>query len=97
MPNTFWFAIPNGGGRSAIEGAILKATGVRPGTPDMCFIHDGQPFFLELKAPGGRPTGHQLDAIAQITAAGGQARITVGVDEALEVLQGWGLLRGKAS
>ena len=52
----YWFAIPNGGYRSAVEAKILKGTGVRPGTPDLGFVHNGKPFFLELKAEGGHPS-----------------------------------------
>ena len=35
-PDTRIFAIPNGGGRSASQGAALKAEGVTPGVPDLC-------------------------------------------------------------
>lgn len=54
------FAIPNGGARSEITGAILRREGVRAGTPDV-FIPvpvvrpDGTVsggLFLELKRPG---------------------------------------------
>ena len=30
------YAIPNGGARNAITGALLKAEGVKPGVPDLC-------------------------------------------------------------
>ena len=93
----FWYAIGNGGYRRKIEAAIMRSTGVRAGTPDMGFVYQGQAYFIEIKSPGGRPSAHQLDAIAQITAAGGQARVCVGVDETLQCLEGWKLLRGKAS
>jgi len=36
FPELRWlFAIPNGGGRSAIQGARLKAEGVKPGVSDL--------------------------------------------------------------
>ena len=35
-PDTRIFAIPNGGGRSASQGASLKAEGVQAGVPDLC-------------------------------------------------------------
>ena len=35
-PDTRIFAIPNGGGRSASQGAALKAEGVQAGVPDLC-------------------------------------------------------------
>jgi hypothetical protein len=48
---TYWFHPANGGARTAIEGAILKACGVRAGTPDLILIKDGKTFGL-LKARG---------------------------------------------
>ena len=41
-PNTYWFSIPNGGARSAIEAKIMQGTGTRKGCPDMCFIATGR-------------------------------------------------------
>ena len=45
---------PGGGARTAIEGAIMKACGVRAGTPDLILIRGGKTFGLELKAGNGR-------------------------------------------
>lgn len=46
-----WTAIPNGGKRSAITGAILKAEGVKAGFPDVAIL---EPFHIwgEAKACG---------------------------------------------
>jgi hypothetical protein len=93
----FWFAIPNGGFRTKIEAAIMKATGTRAGVPDMCFIHEGRVYFLECKADGGRPTEHQLKAISDINDAGGYAVIGCGLDRCLQVLERWGLLMGRTA
>jgi hypothetical protein len=49
VPNTTYLHVPNGGGRSAIEGAILKGQGVKPGCPDILIWSHGKPFALELK------------------------------------------------
>jgi hypothetical protein len=93
-PGVFWYAVPNGGVRSKVEAAIMKATGTRPGVPDLAFLHDGQAYFLEVKSEDGRPTEHQLKAIADINEAGGYAVIGCGLDRCLEILERWGLLRG---
>jgi hypothetical protein len=58
--STYWFHPANGGARTAIEGAILKACGVRAGTPDLILIKDGKTFGLELQGkwwPRQRGTG----------------------------------------
>ena len=92
----YWYAIPNGGWRSQAEAAIMKGTGTRPGTPDLGFVYQGRPYFLEIKADEGRsPTEAQLTAIADINAAGGFACIGIGADGCLKILETWGLLQGK--
>jgi hypothetical protein len=93
-PGLFWYAIPNGGVRSKVEAAIMKATGTRPGVPDLAFLHEGRAYFLEVKAEDGRASEHQLKAIADINDAGGYAVIGCGLDRCLQILERWGLLRG---
>jgi hypothetical protein len=93
----FMFAVPNGGFRRPIEGAILKATGTVAGVPDTIWIKDGQVFALELKAPGGRATEAQLATIAAMEAAGAYCCVAEGLDRALACLEAWGLLRGHAA
>jgi hypothetical protein len=95
--NMFWFSIPNGGHRRPVEAAIMKATGTRPGVPDMAFIHEGRIHFLEIKTEVGRPTEHQLKAISDINDAGGFAVIGCGLDRCLQILERWGILKGCSS
>jgi hypothetical protein len=90
---TYWFHPANGGARTAIEGAILKACGVRAGTPDLILIKDGKTFGLELKANGGRASEAQAQAHQE--AAGAEVAVAVGIDDALAQLERWQLLRGR--
>jgi hypothetical protein len=85
---------PNGGKRNAVEAARFEAMGVRPGVSDLVAVHDGRIFALELKAPGGRPTVAQLEFLADMERAGAFTCVAEGLDRALAVLEGWGLLRG---
>jgi hypothetical protein len=48
-PGVFAFHVPNGGWRSRVEGAILKAIGTVAGVPDLIWIKNGQVYGLELK------------------------------------------------
>ena len=66
---------------------------MRPGVPDVIAFHRGQVYAIELKTKGGRVTDAQLQAIEDIRAAGGHAQICQGLDDALAVLEEWGLLR----
>ena len=45
----FCFAIPNGGRRDLITGAVLKREGVLAGSPDLVIILPNQIYFVELK------------------------------------------------
>jgi hypothetical protein len=95
-PGTFMFAVPNGGARSPIEAAIMKATGTVAGVPDTIWIRDGKVYGLEIKTEAGKPTRAQLDTIAAMEAAGAYCCIAYGLDRCLQVLEGWGLLKGRS-
>jgi hypothetical protein len=85
----------NGGYRTAAEAAIFKGLGVRPGASDLLLWHEGRSFALELKAEGGRTTEAQRQFLADMKAAGAFAGVAVGLDDALAILEGWQLLRGR--
>lgn len=56
------FAVPNGGKRNAITGAILKREGVKAGVPDICIVRAGGSIaFLEVKAPQGTLSNSQKE------------------------------------
>ena len=67
--------------------------GVVAGVPDVIAVRDGRTCALELKAPGGRLTDNQ-----RATHSDDQGRCSVAVadnlDDALDLLEGWELLRG---
>jgi hypothetical protein len=90
----FAFHCPNGGYRRPIEGAILKGLGVVAGVPDIIAIKDGRTYALELKAPGGRLTDNQLATHNNLTRAGVHVAVADNLDDALRLLEGWGMLRG---
>jgi hypothetical protein len=96
-PGVFAFHPANGGFRKPIEAAILKGLGVVAGVPDVIMIHEGRCYAIEIKAPGGRATPKQLEAIAAMEAAGAYCCIAEGLDEAIAVLESWQLLKGRAS
>ena len=77
-----WFHVPNGGRRSPVEAAIFNGLGVRAGVSDLILLHDGRAFALELKTERGRPTAAQIQFISEFRAAGGEASIANGLDQA---------------
>jgi hypothetical protein len=94
-----WFAhVPNGGYRTAIEGAIFRSLGVVAGTPDLLLIHAGKVYGLELKAAKGRwLSTAQIRTQEQMRLAGAIVATAVGIDQALAQLEVWGLLRPNLS
>lgn len=89
-----WFAVPNGGHRHIAEANRLKAEGVRPGTPDLCFmLPEGKVAWLEMKTTKGTlgPSQKTFREIAnRLGHLWGMAR---SVDEAIALLKQWGVLR----
>ena len=56
-----WYYRTYGGGRT------------KRGLPDLCVVLAGRAVFIELKAPGGKPTAIQLHRCREIEKAGGVA------------------------
>lgn len=59
LPGAIVFAVPNGGARNKITGAIMKGEGVRAGAPDLILCYRGKIAFLEVKAPKGSLSASQ--------------------------------------
>jgi hypothetical protein len=94
VPGLVFLHPANGGARRPIEAAIFSGLGVRAGASDLLLWHAGKSFALELKPPGGRATEAQLEFLADMERAGAFTCLAEGLDRALSVLEGWGLLRG---
>lgn len=90
-------AIPNGGARSTVTGARLKAEGVRPGVPDLFFAHPSASghhgLWIEMKrASSGRLSPEQRAFLRDIRAAGYCAVIAYTWIEAARIIcqyAGW--------
>jgi len=85
--------VPNGGARSALEGAILKGQGVRPGWPDYALhLPRGSWHGLvgELKSDdGAKPDDEQLDILTRLHRAGYCAQVWFGFEDAQKQLLGY--------
>ena len=90
-----WFAVPNGGKRNVREAARMKRMGVTAGVADIILLHNGKFFALELKALTGRISESQRAFLMAVDSAGGVCYVAYGIDEALRVLESWGLINPK--
>ena len=83
------FAIPNGGHRNVVVAGKLKAEGVRPGIPDLCFPEARGGYFglwIEMKVRPNRPSPEQIQHIDQLNADGYLAVICWSAEEAQALL-----------
>lgn len=77
-PGVEYWHTPNGGTRNAVEGARLKATGVKPGIHDILFLRPtqftegvfGLLFGMEWKKPGGVLSAAQKEMHPRLIRAG---------------------------
>jgi hypothetical protein len=81
----------NGGTRDIREAVALKKMGVLAGASDLLLWHQGNSFALELKSSGGRLSDAQRDFLARFNEAGGHSACAEGLDQALAVLDAWGI------
>lgn len=91
---TYLVAIPNGGARSAVTGALLKAEGVRAGFPDLIFTYPTKNFhglFIEMKAPTktARVSEAQKVWLKRLSDVGYQTAVCYGFDEARNVIKSY--------
>ncbi len=84
---TFFFAVPNGGWRSATEAAIFRGQGVKAGVSDLIIIHKGHAFGLELKSDKGELSFSQRLAHEALRQAGMRIGIARTLDEAIAFLK----------
>lgn len=83
------FAIPNGGYRNAVTGAILKAEGVLAGVSDLILLYPSGKYHglcVEMKTPKGRQQETQRAFQRRVERAGYKYAICRGIDEFKEVI-----------
>jgi hypothetical protein len=98
-PNCIFYHVPNGGGRSRVEAAILKGLGVRAGVPDLAFVlADGRAAFIELKADNGRQSPAQALFQMECERMGVPYAVCRSLAEVQGTLDGWRvILRGRVA
>ena len=93
VPNCFWFHAANGGWGSPTKAKVFKSLGFSVGVPILILIHKGKTYGLELKPEGGRLTPEQKNCHLLMREAGANVETAYGIEQAIEQLAAWGLLR----
>jgi hypothetical protein len=91
-PNAVLAAIPNGGARSAVTGARLKAEGVVAGMPDLvllCARCGRHALFIEMKTKRGRVSESQRGLFPLLEAQGYGVAVCRGWHEAAETVEAY--------
>ena len=94
-----WTAIPNGGNRNVVTGAMLKAEGVKRGVPDIMVLEWFWPkawpeemtpthgLFIELKdGTKGKVSEHQKEWLQRLNENGYRAEVCRSLDEVIILL-----------
>lgn len=89
MPGAVFWHVPNDPGSR-------RKSGYRAGVSDVCILHRGKFYAMELKKDGGRASEEQLAFASDVNNAGGYAFVAEGRDEAIACLEAWGILRRAA-
>lgn len=93
VPGVAWTHMPAGEVRPISTGKKLKAMGTKPGWPDIILVKGGHFYGLELKTEDGRLSPAQVAAHEALAAAGATVAVAYGLDQSIEILKGWGLIR----
>ena len=83
-PNVTIFAIPNGGNRDAITGAIMKREGALAGVADLFIMKPSSSYcglFIEMKAGKGKQSEKQAEFQQKAIAAGYQYKVITSLDQ----------------
>jgi len=95
-PKTLIFAIPNGGQRNAVTGALLKKTGVMAGVADLFVMRPGgdmseaqmyHGLFIEMKVGKNKQTESQVFFMDECERAGYLYRVCRSFDEFRAVVE----------
>jgi len=75
-----------------MQGAMLKAMGVKAGVADYVVFANQFTGFIEFKKPKGRQTDSQRDFQARVESFGMPYRLAYSVNDGISILQEWGLM-----
>ncbi len=104
--NFFFFSVPNESFMLAASNkgtvakrsmyallSILKKMGLTPGVPDLCIVHQGKAYFLEVKTEQGRLSVIQKAVIERLIECGASVNVVRSLRDAEKALVDWGIVK----
>jgi len=89
-PDAIVIHVPNGGGRTRVEGAILKGLGVLAGFPDLLIMWGfGGVGVVEVKRPDGKLSESQRAVRSKLRALGHKYAVARSPVEIVEAVAAW--------
>lgn len=88
-PKVLAFHVPNGGNRSAREGARFKKMGVLPGVADIIIFHNFEVTFIELKIKPNKQAPSQKEFENKVKEQGWGYIICYTFDEAKKAIDNY--------
>ena len=93
-PEIIWMHNANGELRHPAVARRLKAMGVKPGVPDLCFLLEhGRTAWLELKSATGNLTPEQRGFGVKCRRLGHYWAVAHSMEDAVKILKGWNVFR----
>lgn len=86
------FAVPNGGHRDKVTGAMMKAEGVVPGVADLLLLVPSKGYHalcIEMKAEKGRQSPEQKAWQKKVEAHGYKYAVCRSLDDFMETVNGY--------
>ena len=90
LQGIFYFSIPNEHYNiSFAQRTTLQKMGLVSGMPDLCILHNGTAYFLEVKNETGKPSKQQLLIHKILTEKNFKVAIVRSVEDVQKILKEW--------
>jgi len=89
----FYFSVPNEHYNiSFAQRTTLQKMGLVSGMPDLCILHNGTAYFLEVKNETGKPSKQQLLIHNILTEKNFKVAIVRSVEDVQKIIKEWGIV-----
>ena len=87
-----FFSTPNERKSSPLSMNKLKASGLKPGVPDIAILANDTIYFIEFKKPGGKLSAHQKEFHKILKGKCYNVAVCYSVNDAEKILKKWEII-----